>query len=37
MTEERRREIFSKEALSIKDVQELYDVSYSKASVLIRF
>jgi hypothetical protein len=36
MTEERRREIFSKEALTIKDVQELYDVSYSSAALLIR-
>lgn len=36
MTYERREEIFSKEALRVKDVQELMGCSPSKAAELIR-
>ena len=36
MTEARRREIFSKEALSISDVAELYGVCSSQAAKMIR-
>ena len=36
MTEERRKQIMSQEALSINDISELYGVSYSQAATLIR-
>ena len=36
MTENRRHEIMSKEALSIKDIQELYDVSAATACRLMQ-
>lgn len=36
MTYERREEIFSKEVLTIKDVQELFGVDYGTASSIIR-
>ena len=35
MTEERRKELFSQEAFGIKDIQELYCVSYSQAQKFI--
>lgn len=36
MTYSRREEIFSKECLTIKDIQELFSVSYGAAAKIIR-
>ena len=36
MTEERRKQIMSQEALAINDIVELYGVSYTQAASLIR-
>ena len=36
MTYQRREEIFSKEALRIKDIQEVYEMTYESAARMIR-
>lgn len=36
MTQQERMDIFSKEIITIKDIQNLFDISYSSAAGIIR-